>query len=189
MENYHWYAVYTRPNAEKKLVERLSERGQEAYLPLTAVTKQWSDRKKTVFEPLFKSYVFVRSTLEGLHRVKNSPGFAHFVRFGGYPVTMPERQIIRIKTVMKHFEATTSIANQFIRGSTVTIINGPLMGMIGVLTEIKGKQKVAVEVSDLGQSMLVTLPIESLVIGKPVIENPVIENPIVKNLVKVEVEG
>ena len=48
-----WYAVYTRPKWEKKVAELLSRKRIENYCPLNKSIKQWSDRKKTIFEPLF----------------------------------------------------------------------------------------------------------------------------------------
>ncbi len=61
MSSKHWYAIYTKPRWEKKVHHLLSEKGLEAYCPLNKVTRKWSDRMKTVEEPLFKSYVFVQS--------------------------------------------------------------------------------------------------------------------------------
>ncbi|MBP1652940.1 MAG: NusG antitermination factor, partial [Bacteroidetes bacterium] len=55
-----WYAVYTKPRWEKKVAESLIRKQVETYCPINRVTHQWSDRKKVVEEPLFKSYVFVR---------------------------------------------------------------------------------------------------------------------------------
>ncbi len=34
--------------------------GIEHYCPLQRIQRKWSDRKKIIMEPLFKSYVFVR---------------------------------------------------------------------------------------------------------------------------------
>ena len=50
-----WHAVYTKPRWEKKVAALLDAKGIEYYCPLNRVVKQWSDRKKTVLEPLFKS--------------------------------------------------------------------------------------------------------------------------------------
>jgi len=41
-----WYAIYTRPRAEKQVAERLHEKGIHVYLPLQKKLRQWSDRKK-----------------------------------------------------------------------------------------------------------------------------------------------
>ncbi len=56
-EDKHWHAIYVKSRSEKKVAERLDDLGIDYYLPLVTTIKQWSDRKKRVEEPLFKSYV------------------------------------------------------------------------------------------------------------------------------------
>lgn len=158
MNNKHWYVIYTRANAEKKLSERLSERSIENFLPLSTVTKIWSDRKKVLTEPLFKSYVFVRCDVNELHKAKTTAGFSHYISFGGYPVVIPEKQIDIVKTVLRLYSDTCSMASRFVAGDSVSVIAGPLKGMNGTLISIKGKKKVAIKVNHLEQFMLITLP-------------------------------
>ena len=47
-----WYALYTQPRQEKKVVSRLEQLGIEVYCPLLIQVRQWSDRKKKVEVPL-----------------------------------------------------------------------------------------------------------------------------------------
>jgi len=61
-----WYAVYTRPRWEKKVSELVTKKKLTTYCPLNRVVKQWSDRKKVIFEPLFTSYVFVNAQKENM---------------------------------------------------------------------------------------------------------------------------
>ena len=56
----NWYAVYTRPRAEKKVADALTKKKIENFSPINKVIRQWSDRKKIVYEPLFTSYVFIK---------------------------------------------------------------------------------------------------------------------------------
>ena len=71
-EAYFWYAVYTKPRWEKKVAERLLEKGIDHYCPLNKVIRQWSDRKKAILEPIFKGYVFVRTPEKKVGTQKNS---------------------------------------------------------------------------------------------------------------------
>ena len=69
-----WYAIYTKPRWEKKLAEKLEEKRIDHYLPMVKTLKLWSDRKKWVNEPLFKSYIFVHVTQDtacvcGIHKI------------------------------------------------------------------------------------------------------------------------
>lgn len=47
-----WYALYTRPRAEKLVYQRLVEASIETFLPLQKTYRMWSDRKKLVERPL-----------------------------------------------------------------------------------------------------------------------------------------
>ena len=62
IEMKNWYALYTRSRWEKKVAELLTRKQVENYCPLNRVQRQWSDRRKIVMEPLFRSYVFVHMT-------------------------------------------------------------------------------------------------------------------------------
>ena len=56
-----WYAVYTRPRAEKLVFQRIQETGIEVFLPMQKTIRQWSDRKKVIEKPLLSSYIFVKT--------------------------------------------------------------------------------------------------------------------------------
>ena len=58
-----WYACYTRSRHEKRVAERLRQRGHTVFLPLVERVRQWHDRKKRVPWPLFPSYVFLYAFL------------------------------------------------------------------------------------------------------------------------------
>jgi len=59
LENKKWFALYTKPKAEFKAKQELSDMKIENYLPYQTVIKQWSDRKKQIKELLFTSYIFI----------------------------------------------------------------------------------------------------------------------------------
>ena len=60
----HWYAVYTKPNLEKKVTSSLENKGIVVYCPLQKVERQWSDRKKILEIPAFKGYATTESQPE-----------------------------------------------------------------------------------------------------------------------------
>ena len=77
--NKKWFAIYTRPRWEKKVNLLLQEQGVESYCPLNKVRRKWSDRVKTIEEPLFKSYVFVKVSDEEKTTVRMTAGVMNFV--------------------------------------------------------------------------------------------------------------
>lgn len=152
-----WYAIYTHPRAEKKVHRELRLRGIDAYLPLRKILKQWSDRKKWIEEPLFRSYIFVNVPPENYLPVLEVPGVARFVTFEGKAVEIPGRQIEAVKLFIEtgDFEAGTDV--DLTGAKTVEIVRGPLKGILGELVEDHGKHKVRIEISAVGQSIVLTI--------------------------------
>ncbi|NQY36647.1 MAG: UpxY family transcription antiterminator [Alteromonadaceae bacterium] len=150
-----WYPIYTHANYEKKLLNQMLLEQMEAYLPLRKKVTQWSDRTKTSFEPLFKSYLFVKADLVMLNRIKLMFGFSQFIRFGKYPKSIPEENLTTIKLVEQHYDQIDIVATHLIKGDKVRVSSGALLGFDGVLTELTGKHKVAISIKQMGQSMLI----------------------------------
>ena len=71
MENKNkWYQIYTQPNAEKILYNKICAYGVQAFLPIRIVKRQWSDRVKTIKEPAFKSYIFAKLNYDEMRFVE-----------------------------------------------------------------------------------------------------------------------
>lgn len=162
-EQKHWYAVYTHANAEKKLLHNITQKQLNGYLPMRQEIRQWSDRKKIILMPLFKSYLFVCVDTEGLHRVKVQPGFSHYISFGGYPTVIPPQQITMMKAVVQNFQQVKITATRLVSGDKVNIFKGVLAGYDAVLTEDQGNKKVALAINKLGQSLLISVPLAHIV--------------------------
>lgn len=156
--NKFWYALYTRSRAEKQVYELLQAAGFDAYLPMVKTLKQWSDRKKWVEEPLFRSYVFVHITLAEHFQVLNIPGAVKYISFEGKAVAIPPQQIEAIRQFIKTGYELPDAETNLPKGSRVDIIAGPMKGISGELLEIMGKTKVRIEIDGLGQSVYLELP-------------------------------
>lgn len=158
-----WYAVYTNPRAEKKAHAALLAKGINSYLPLLRRLRQWSDRKKWVEEPLFKSYLFVYISPKDYIRVLNTPGIVRYVTFEGQAVPVPQRQIDAIRFYLNE-NAPEEIPDpaSLAPGRQVEVIRGPLMGLAGELVALKGQQKVRIKIDALGQFLNLTIPLADL---------------------------
>ena len=141
-----WLAVYTRPRWEKKVNRMLLEKGLECYCPLNKVKRKWSDRVKTVEEPLFKSYVFVKVSNEDRSAVRMTPGAINFVYWNGKPAVIREKEITAIRRFLDEYEnvevqQTDLQVNQYVR-----VTAGTLMDQEGMLLALRHKTaKVAIE--------------------------------------------
>lgn len=161
-----WYAIYTKPRAEKKVYQELFSSGIDAYLPLVKTLKQWSDRKKWVEEPLFRSYLFVHISDLDYYRVLNSLGVVRYITFEGRAVPVPPQQILAIKQYINEEVDYSADHDQFKIGDRVEISQSSLLGLCGNLIEYKGKQRVKVEIESVGQSIILTIPKSHLKILK-----------------------
>lgn len=158
-----WYAIYANPRAEKKTAGKLLEKGIELYLPLQTTIKQWSDRKKKVEEPLFKSYLFVNVNFEAERlAVLETPGVVKFVRIGGEVPAIRTVIIDAIKLSLANFSGI-EITNQDLHiNQRVQVIAGPLRGYTGKILEQQGNQYFAVHIEELGAHLLLKIPASHL---------------------------
>jgi transcription antitermination factor NusG len=168
----HWHALYVRSRSEKKVLSQLQEMGIEAYLPLVTQVKQWSDRRKKIEEPLFKSYVFVHSNAKEYLPILNVYGVMRFVTFEHEAVVVPDNQIVAIKKFVEDYEHGEEYKMQnheeLREGQLVRIINGPMKGLQGRLETIYNKRHLIVYIEVVGQYIPVHLPRAKV---EPVIES------------------
>lgn len=150
-----WYAVYTKARWEKKVHQILTEKGIESYCPLNKVRRKWSDRYKTVEEPLFKSYVFVRITPVQQSNVRLTPGVMNFVYWLGKPAVIRNKEIETIKRFLDECENVMIEPAQVKVGQQVVIQAGPFMNKLGKVADVRNK-KVVVCLTDLGVNLVVS---------------------------------
>lgn len=144
--NAKWLAVYTRPRWEKKVHQLLEGKGIESYCPLNKVRRRWSDRIKLVEEPLFKSYVFVKTEDAGRTAVRMTDGVINFVYWNGKPAVVKDKEIQTIKKFLNDFENVELVKVDLQPNDQVQVTAGPLMDKEGRVLEIKNKvAKVLIE--------------------------------------------
>jgi len=157
-----WHALYVKSRTEKKVLSQLEDNGFQAYLPLVTQVKKWSDRKKKVEEPLFKSYVFVYSNEKEYIPILNVYGVVRFVSFERKAVVVPENQILAIKQFVSDYEKGEEyklMNNEELKvGQMVRIISGLFKGLTGRLETIHNKRHLVVFIEAVGQYIPVHVP-------------------------------
>lgn len=154
-----WYAIYTKPRWEKKVAESLLEKGIDHYLPLHKVLRQWSDRKKWIREPLFKSYIFVFITQEEYLPSLRTPGVVRFVTFEKKAVSIPLVQIEAIKTFIATGEEMIDETIHVKIGDRVVVTHGALKGLEGTLVEISKKKRLRIMIEGIQQALHLKIPV------------------------------
>ncbi len=138
--NIYWFAVQSRPRWEKKVASSLMEAGIENYCPLHKVVRHWSDRKKVILEPVFKSYVFVRIADDKKWDVKKINGILNFVYWLGKPAHIREDEITIIRKFLNEFDEIVVEKKDLHLNAKVRIKHGVLMNYEGMIVELSGNR-------------------------------------------------
>ncbi len=153
-----WFAMYVRSKSEKKVALELEFAKIDHYLPIIKVLKTWSDRKKWVEEPLFRSYVFVYINQQQYFEAINTPNAVKYISFEGKAVEIPQQQIEAIKYFLN--EKNPMLVNdlELTKGMLVEITVGSMTGLKGELIEINGKNRVKIRIDVVNKSLVLQVP-------------------------------
>lgn len=162
MINKKWFALYTKPRWEKKVNSLLNDKGVECYCPLNRVKRKWTDRIKTIEEPLFKSYVFVKVDDTERTKVRLTNGVINFVYWNGKPAIVKEKEIQTIKRFLDEHEAVQVRPMELMPNQTVLITSGAFMDQQAVVLDAN-KKEVKVAILSLGQELIATIDKTKLV--------------------------
>jgi transcription antitermination factor NusG len=149
----HWYVVYTKSRWEKKVAELLTRNGIENYCPLNKVTRQWSDRKKEILEPFFKSYVFVRVSENQKWQVMDFPGAISYIYWLGKPAVVPAAEIEMIKSFLSTHEKVYLRQLNLGAGDKIKVRAGAFLNLEGTVVALKGKQ-VQIQIPSLSIALI-----------------------------------
>jgi transcriptional antiterminator RfaH len=153
-----WFALYTKPRHEFKALEQLKEIEIETFLPTITLTKQWSDRKKKVTEPLFKGYVFIRSNEIERNNAVTREAVIKTIFFDGKPAEIPNQEIESIKKMLE-FPEKIQIFNGIVKGVIVKIESGPFTDVEGIVNSVsKDENTLSVSIEMLNRTVAVSIP-------------------------------
>ncbi|GAL67500.1 UpxY family transcription antiterminator [Jejuia pallidilutea] len=145
----NWYVLYVKPKNEKKVAETLSKAKLEVYCPTIQETKIWSDRKKTVEVPLFKSYIFVRLSEKERQIVFNFPGVIKYLFWLGKPAIVKDDEIETIREWLLSNDVSEYSVTTLTPGDRVYLKNSMLGGKEAIVKEV-GKTRVRLILEDFG---------------------------------------
>jgi len=148
-----WFALYTKPRWEKKVNTLLNDKGVECYCPLNRVKRKWTDRIKTIEEPLFKSYVFVKIDDTERTKVRLTNGVINFVYWNQKPAIVKEREIETIKRFLNDHENVGLRPLELAVNQLVTFTSGTFMDLKARVLDVR-KKEVKVVIESLGCELI-----------------------------------
>jgi transcription antitermination factor NusG len=151
-----WYGLRVRTLGEPKLKKILSYKGHEVFLPTYVNVRRYTDRVKKVNEALFPGYLFCR--LDAKHRLSilTTPGVESIVSVAGVPQSIAEQEIDSIRQVVD--SGAPAIPWPYIQtGDRVRIEFGSLKGIEGLLTGVRGSERLILSIHLLQRSIAIEI--------------------------------
>jgi transcription antitermination factor NusG len=137
----HWYTLYTKSRHEKLVESELIKKGLEAFTPKVPIKNKWSDRTKIIEEPLFKSYCFVRFSINNSNTrndILAQKGVVSIVRFNDRYVAVEDSVISSLKILIEN-NLKLDPCPYLKEGDKVVIRKGSLKGVEGYIIEKRDK--------------------------------------------------
>jgi transcription antitermination factor NusG len=156
-----WYAAYVKHHHERKVADLLARKGAEVFLPQQKVVHRWKDRNKTLFLPLFPSYLFLQCDLSDKFRILSTPGLFFLVENAGRACPITPQEIDSIRRLVNG--GLPALAHPFVTvGDRVRVCAGPLYGVTGILTRLRQQYRVVLTVEALQKALSVEVEIENV---------------------------
>ena len=156
-------------NSEEKIeqiaINELSKKDIESFCPMFKERRQWSDRKKWVHFPLFRSYVFARIHLKENIFVLQTIGVNKIVKFQNKISIIPDQVINDIKNIVDGGYKIQQV-DYFIKGDEVSVVSGPLKGVNGIIQDLKGDSRLIMKVEAIRQAFSIEISSEQLKLKK-----------------------
>jgi|SRR5271170_7128657 len=163
---FPWFALQVRTRYEAGVADQLSRQGYDRFLPLYKLRKRWSDRIKEVDAPLFPGYLFCRFNPQDRLPILKTPGVIQIVGFKTGPAVVDEAEIRSIQTLV-----AAGVPHQpwpfLAAGDRVRIESGPLLGLEGILTEVRRSYRLVLSVTLLQRSVAVEIDSASVTAINP----------------------
>jgi len=140
-DHLNWYALLTRSNFENTVQNSINKKNYQTFLPKTKKKSIRKDRNKMIEIPLFKGYIFVKTT-----------GAVRLLGNQSEPVPIPTAQIESLKILTSaSMDLITGVNIRLKTGDPVMILQGPMAGIKGEFIQYKGQSRVVIKIDALGQ--------------------------------------
>ena len=155
-----WYVAYITRHHETMAFNWIKAQGVEAMLPTRSVERKWSDRVKTIIEPWFPSYIFLKVSCREYFSILEHPSIIKYVSFGRVPAIVPDAQVALIRRVMAYNINCEIVPSNFKTGMAVQITQGILSGTKGEIVYGGSRKRFMIRIDSIGRSILFNIPAE-----------------------------
>lgn len=169
-EKAQWYVLHTNTgyeNVAKENLERVIEKNNlqdrifDIVIPMEDVLEEKNGKKVLVQRKLMPTYLLVKMIYgdDIWHRVVGTKGITGFVGPKGRAIPLTEQEIVAMRLDIKQTKVDFNVAV----GDSVEILDGPLNGVIGKVSEVNEQaQSVKVVVDLFGRETPVDVSLNAL---------------------------
>lgn len=151
-----WYAVHSRPQAERTALQNLLRQGYSAYLPCYRTMVSHARRRQSVLRPLFPRYLFA-----GLDRARmrwrpilSTFGVSGLVCAGDEPVPVAGQIVTGLREREDAGLLDRLVMRRGLRaGEVVRVTAGAFEDLVGRLLELDDQDRVIVLLEVLGREV------------------------------------
>jgi transcription antitermination factor NusG len=149
----NWYAVYTRPNKEKRVTSFLGKKGIECFCPLISADLNKSLNKKLLTQPLFNSFVFVQISEAEIPMLKTVPSIINLIYWRSKPAVISDREIDVIKKLTANYSNIRLEKSMVDINAAITILDEPTIAYNENTVSVK-YNSIKVNLPSLGYTMI-----------------------------------
>ena len=166
----NWYIIYTKKKNKKRVTSILTKKKIENLLMLTGKSVRSFRKIKVNYEPLFPSYVFVKTEESNLSKIRAFDSVVNFVYWKGEPAIVQEDEINAIKDFMSDYN-DIKLEKTFINpNESMTMERPQSYALEGNLLTIKSKT-VKVNLPSIGFTLIASLSSENRLGTEPSFKN------------------
>jgi transcription antitermination factor NusG len=154
MEKSGWFAVHVRPRFEHTVSLRLQQRDIEHYLPCRRISRPSAKGTRSIEVPLLPGYIFCKADSTMYRSLLTIPGILDLTGSGVADAAIFERKISDLKRIIE--VGLTIRPWPFTpAGKKVTVGNGPLKGVSGILDNTSAARLLIVSIDPIQRSLAV----------------------------------
>jgi transcription antitermination factor NusG len=158
-ESLPWFALKVKNRSELQAEAALSARGFRPYLPKCKERRRYSDRFRTVEEPLFPGYLFCRVDPGNVIPVLDVPAVQYILGNSEGPIPVCEDEILSLRKALESGAVPAPFTSM---GSRVRVGFGNLQGVEGILVRSGSGVRLVLSVEGLGLSVAVEIDEDQL---------------------------
>ena len=138
----NWHLLYCKRGQIARAIEHLERQQVICFTPMVTIEKLIRNKRTLVTEPLFPNYLFIQFDPEVIHTttINSTRGVNAFVRFGRYPVTVPQEVIDTLQSPTPS-SVIYSEENVPHSGDYVLITEGVFQGIKAIYQEPDGETR------------------------------------------------